>query len=55
MSIEVDALAEKISELANNKTLLKELKENVPLAAVAFDPELLAERYDSAYNKCLSQ
>lgn len=53
-SIDVDALAEKISALVNNKTQLEVLRECVPLAAAAFDPELLAQRYDETYRSCLS-
>lgn len=53
-SIDVDALAGKISALVNNKTQLEAIRGCVSLAAAAFDPEVLAQRYDEAYRQCLS-
>lgn len=53
-SIPVDELGELIGELSRNPARLREMRSSVPAAAKKFDPYVLAEQYDVAYQEALS-
>ncbi len=53
-SIPVDELGEFIGELSRNPARVREMRSSVPAAAKKFDPYVLAEQYDAAYQEALS-
>lgn len=53
-NIPVEDLGEFIGELANNPARVREMRSSVPAAAKKFDPYVLAEQYDAAYQEALS-
>lgn len=53
-NIPIDDLGKLIGELSCNPSLIKEMHAAVNLAAKKFDPYVLAEQYDAAYQEALS-
>lgn len=51
--IQVEALGELIGELSRNPERVDTMRSCVPLAAKKFDPHMLAEQYDKAYQEAL--
>jgi glycosyltransferase involved in cell wall biosynthesis len=52
--IDTDVLAQKIAEIATDRTLYLQLKSNVPSAAAKFDPEHMTDAYDAVYKSAIA-